>query len=89
MTIDGRGPHFRKNVGVMEEESAGAMRIGRVASELKMRRRRLDAHQRSPDWPGKEWTAGDTVGDEARLESPGAAAVSQLSSGTRTPDRRR
>jgi hypothetical protein len=30
------------------------MRIGRVAAELKMRRRRLDAYQRSPDWPGKE-----------------------------------
>ena len=31
-----------------------SLRIGRVAAELKMRRRRLDAYQRSPDWPGKE-----------------------------------
>ncbi|MFN2504873.1 MAG: hypothetical protein ABR540_11735 [Acidimicrobiales bacterium] len=31
-----------------------SMRIGRVAEQLKMRRRRLDAYQRSPDWPGKE-----------------------------------
>ncbi|MDQ4134141.1 MAG: hypothetical protein M3179_13280 [Actinomycetota bacterium] len=30
------------------------MRIGRIAAELKMRRRRLDAYQQSPDWPGKE-----------------------------------
>jgi hypothetical protein len=30
------------------------MRIGRVAAELKMRRRRLDAYHQSPDWPGKE-----------------------------------
>ena len=30
------------------------LRIGRVADELKMRRRRLDAYQRGPDWPGKE-----------------------------------
>jgi hypothetical protein len=30
------------------------MRIGRVAAELKMRRRRLDVYQRSPDWRGKE-----------------------------------
>jgi hypothetical protein len=29
------------------------IRIGRVAAELRMRRRRLDAYQRSPDWPGK------------------------------------
>ncbi len=25
-----------------------------MAAELKMRRRRLDAYQRAPDWPGKE-----------------------------------
>jgi hypothetical protein len=31
-----------------------AIRIGRVAEELRMRRRRLDAYQRSPDWPGKQ-----------------------------------
>jgi hypothetical protein len=30
------------------------MRIGRVAAELTMRRRRLDAYQNGPDWPGKE-----------------------------------
>ena len=30
------------------------MRIGRVAAELKMRRRRLDAYQQGPDWPGKK-----------------------------------
>lgn len=30
------------------------MRIGRVAAELKMRRRRLDVYQHSPDWRGKE-----------------------------------
>jgi hypothetical protein len=35
-------------------EHPGSLRIGRVAAELKMRRRRLDAYQRSPDWPGKE-----------------------------------
>ena len=29
------------------------MRIGRVAAELKMRRRRLDVYQGSDDWPGK------------------------------------
>ena len=29
------------------------IRIGRVADELRMRRRRLDAYQRAPDWPGK------------------------------------
>ncbi len=35
-------------------ERSVAMRIGRIAAELKMRRRRLDAYQQSPDWPGKE-----------------------------------
>ena len=30
-----------------------SIRIGRVAAELRMRRRRLDAYPRSPDWPGK------------------------------------
>ena len=35
-------------------ERPAAIRIGRVAAELKMRRRRLDVYQRSPDWPGKE-----------------------------------
>lgn len=35
-------------------ERPGSIRIGRVAAELKMRRRRLDAYQRSPDWPGKD-----------------------------------
>ena len=34
-------------------ERPGSMRIGRVAAELKMRRRRLDAYHRSSDWPGK------------------------------------
>lgn len=38
----------------MNAERPAAMRIGRVAAELKMRRRRLDVYQRSPDWPGKE-----------------------------------
>lgn len=33
-----------------------SIRIGRVAAQLKMRRRRLDAYQRSADWPGKEPT---------------------------------
>ena len=35
-------------------ERPASMRIGRVAAELKRRRRRLDVYQRSPDWPGKE-----------------------------------
>jgi hypothetical protein len=35
-------------------ERAGPARIGRVAAELKMRRRRLDAYQGSPEWPGKQ-----------------------------------
>lgn len=30
------------------------MRSGRDAGELKMRRRRLDAYRRAPDWPGKD-----------------------------------
>ncbi|MFN2608189.1 MAG: hypothetical protein ABR511_09925 [Acidimicrobiales bacterium] len=37
-----------------EERRAAAQRIGRVAAELKMRRRRLDVYQQSADWPGKE-----------------------------------
>jgi len=40
--------------GVTDAERPVSMRIGRVAAELKMRRRRLDVYQRSPDWPGKE-----------------------------------
>ena len=43
-----------KHMGVANEERAASMRIGRVAAELKMRRRRLDAYQRAPDWPGKD-----------------------------------
>ena len=39
---------------VTDVERANSIRIGRVAAELKMRRRPLDAYQRSPDWPGKE-----------------------------------
>ena len=39
---------------VTDAERPASMRIGRVAAELKMRRRRLDVYQRSPDWPGKE-----------------------------------
>lgn len=35
-------------------ERPASIRIGRVAAELRMRRRRLDAYQRSPEWPGKE-----------------------------------
>lgn len=35
-------------------ERPAAMRIGRVAAELKMRRRRLDAYRRAPAWPGKD-----------------------------------
>jgi hypothetical protein len=38
---------------VTNAEHPVSMRIGRVAAELKMRRRRLDAYQRSPEWPGK------------------------------------
>ena len=34
-------------------EGPASLRIGRVAEELQMRRRRLDVYQRSPDWPGK------------------------------------
>jgi hypothetical protein len=34
-------------------ERPASIRIARVAAELKMRRRRLDAFQRSPDWPEK------------------------------------
>ena len=41
-------------VGVANVERPASIRIGRVAAELRMRRRRLDAYQRSPDWPGKE-----------------------------------
>jgi len=37
----------------MEDVARSAIRIGRVADELRMRRRRLDAYQRAPDWPGK------------------------------------
>ena len=37
----------------MEDVVRSAIRIGRVAEELRMRRRRLDAYQRGPDWPGK------------------------------------
>jgi hypothetical protein len=40
--------------GVTNAERPASIRIGRVAAELKMRRRRLDAYQRGPDWPGKE-----------------------------------
>ncbi|MGI8983564.1 MAG: hypothetical protein ACR2HM_03375 [Acidimicrobiales bacterium] len=35
-------------------ERPASMRIGRVAAELKMRRRRLDVYQKSSPWPGKE-----------------------------------
>ena len=40
--------------GVTSVERSAAMRIGRVAADLKMHRRRLDVYQRSSDWPGKE-----------------------------------
>jgi hypothetical protein len=43
-----------QNECVADEERPVLMRIGRVAAELKMRRRRLDAYQRGPDWPGKQ-----------------------------------
>jgi hypothetical protein len=39
---------------VIDAQGLGSIRISRVAEELKMRRRRLDVYQRSPDWPGKE-----------------------------------
>jgi hypothetical protein len=39
--------------GVTNAERPASIRIGRVTAELEMRRRRLDAFQRSPDWPGK------------------------------------
>jgi hypothetical protein len=39
--------------GVANPERGASIRIGRVAAELRMRRRRLDAYQGSPDWPGK------------------------------------
>src|SRR5262245_26329103 len=39
---------------VADADIPSAPRIGRVAAELKMRRRRLDAYQRGPDWPGKD-----------------------------------
>src|SRR2546421_11407425 len=38
---------------VANAERPLSVRIGRVAAEIKMRRRRLDAYQRAPDWPGK------------------------------------
>ena len=44
----------------MTEHDAGAVhdhvsvRLERVVAELKMRRRRLDAYHRAPDWPGKD-----------------------------------
>lgn len=38
---------------VTDAERPAGMRIGRVAGELKMRRRRLDVYQQSPAWPGK------------------------------------
>ncbi len=37
------------------------MRIGRVAAELKMRRRRLDVYQQSSDWTGKRVTWGSEL----------------------------
>ena len=43
-----------KMEGVANAERPASMRIGRVAEELKMRRRRLDVYQLSPDWPGKD-----------------------------------
>ena len=42
------------NGRVTNAERPASLRIGRVAAELKMRRRRLDVYQRSPDWRGKE-----------------------------------
>lgn len=45
-------PAVRQN-GDVEEATSPSLRIGRVAAELKMRRRRLDAYQHAPDWPGK------------------------------------
>ncbi len=39
--------------GMTDAERPASMRIGRVAAELKMRRRRLDVYQQSSDWPGK------------------------------------
>ena len=56
------GPEIRRSSGRRRPHSIGdvanverpaSIRIGRVAAELRMRRRRLDAYQRSPDWPGK------------------------------------
>jgi len=48
-------PHLAvgQNKDVAEAERPVSVRIGRVAAEIKMRRRRLDAFQRGPDWPGK------------------------------------
>ncbi len=40
--------------GMTDAERPASMRIGRVAAELKVRRRRLDVYQQSSDWPGKE-----------------------------------
>jgi hypothetical protein len=37
----------------MTNAERSSLRIGRVAAELKMRRRRLDVYQASEDWPGK------------------------------------
>lgn len=50
-------------------ERAASIRIGRVAAELKMRRRRLDPYQRSPDWPGKKpaWRWGLSQYDDCHL----------------------
>jgi hypothetical protein len=38
---------------IVSDVDRAAIRIGRVAAELRMRRRRLDAYQNSPEWPGK------------------------------------
>ncbi len=40
-------------MGGVADVERPSVRIGRVAAELRMRRRRLDAYQRAPDWPGK------------------------------------
>jgi hypothetical protein len=48
-----------------------SIRIGRVAAELKMRRRRLDAYANSPDWPGKSpaWQWERAQYDQILLEA--------------------
>jgi hypothetical protein len=52
-------------------ERPASIRIGRLAAELRMRRRRLDAYHRAPEWPGKEpaWRWERSEYDQLLLEA--------------------